>query len=176
MTKYSLCYYDLGGDSELKERIFSSPEDLSVFVIENLKLICIPEVWKTVKGYEKRYKISNLGRIKSYSKLYKGKLLSPRTNKFGYIRVELYDKEHNQKRTRKEDGKYLKNNRFTAFIHRLVAEAFCPNPDPENYDEVDHIDRISDHCPFWNLRWIDRDGNRDNRKFYNSSVGESLPY
>ena len=46
------------------------------------------------------------------------------------------------------------------YIHRLVAKAFIPNPN--NYDEVDHIDTngLNNHAD--NLRWVTRQQNMDN--------------
>lgn len=44
--------------------------------------------------------------------------------------------------------------RTTRKVHRLVAEAFIPNPD--NLPEVDHIDDIRDNNDVSNLQWISR--------------------
>ncbi len=149
----------------LQTHFFKTPESLNDFVIKNFDKITIPEKWKDVKGYDGVYKVSTHGRIRSYQRRSKGKILTPELSKFGYFRVELYDNGHTNKTERKTDGKYLKNNRIKRGLHILVAEAFCPNPDPENFDEVDHINRVRDDIPFWNLRWTDRLGNMDNRDF-----------
>ena len=77
------------------------------------------ESWKEIKGYEGLYWVSDIGRVKSSRKI-----LKPLANKQGYYVVALY-----------KDKK-----RKTAFIHRLVAEAFIPNPD--NLPEVNHKDEI----------------------------------
>lgn len=47
--------------------------------------------------------------------------------------------------------------RTTRKVHRLVAEAFIPNP--ENLPEVDHIDDVRDHNDVSNLQWISRPDN-----------------
>lgn len=47
-------------------------------------------------------------------------------------------------------------------VHRLVANAFCENPN--NFSHVDHIDRKRKNNHFSNLRWISRSNNRRNAK------------
>ena len=43
------------------------------------------------------------------------------------------------------------------YVHRLVAEAFIPNPD--NLPEVDHIDGNKSNNAVANLRWVTRSTN-----------------
>ena len=59
----------------------------------------------------------------------------------GYVKVYLYS-----------DGK-----RYMKYLHRLVAEAFVPNPC--NLPEVNHKDKDKSNCASYNLEWIDRQGN-----------------
>lgn len=78
------------------------------------------EIWKDVVGYEGLYQVSNLGRVKSLFR-YK-KILKQFEDNKGYLRVTLY-----------------KNNKSKSIkVHKLVAEAFIPNPN--NYDCINHKD------------------------------------
>lgn len=112
------------------------------------------EQWKVIVGFES-YRISNLGRVKSYKKGSNGKILKPYHTRKGYLRIDLYGNS---------EGLSRKANRSKALIHVLVAVAFVENPDPENFSEVDHIDRVRDNPVATNLRWIDREGNMNNRR------------
>lgn len=108
------------------------------------------EIWKDIKGYEGMYQVSNLGNVKSLSRLMKirgwllskEKLLKPRANNYGYTSVVL------------SDGKTQKQLR----IHRLVLEAFIPNIN--ELPEVNHINCIRDDNRLSNLEWISKSDNR----------------
>lgn len=89
------------------------------------------EIWKSIND---RYSVSNLGNVKSN---YAGKerILKPYKNHDGYLKVDLRSK-----------GK-----RKTESVHRLVAQAFIPNPD--NLPEVNHKDENKENCRADNLEW-----------------------
>lgn len=96
------------------------------------------EVWKDVKGYEGFYQVSNLGRVKSLPRngtVKRERILTPH-RVGGYLHAEL-----NMRGVHK--GKK---------IHRLVAEAFIPNPD--NKREVNHIDGNKHNNTVENLEWV----------------------
>ena len=93
------------------------------------------EIWRDVEGYGGKYQVSNLARVRS---LYRGKtkLLKPDTIHTGYLRVTLC-----------KDGKTK-----YPFVHRLVAQAFIPNPD--NKPQVNHIDGDKTNNYVSNLEWV----------------------
>ena len=104
------------------------------------------EVWKPIKDYEGLYEVSNLGRVKSlnYRKTGKEKILKNIENSKGYFQVGLV--------------KFGKQKLFT--VHRLVAEAFIPNP--EGKPCIDHINTIRSDNRVENLRWVTHEENNNN--------------
>lgn len=91
-------------------------------------------IWKDVQGYEGLYMVSNDGRVKSITR-YK-KELKPSIGSSGYYYVQLW-----------HDGKCKCRN-----IHRLVAQAFCENP--ENKPFVNHLDENKLNNSATNLEWV----------------------
>lgn len=88
--------------------------------------------WRPIKGYEEEYAISEDGRVWSFRRKI---VLRPEEVYNGYLRVALcVDKE-------------IKHFR----IHRLVADAFIPNP--ENKTQVNHIDGNRKNNRVYNLEW-----------------------
>lgn len=115
------------------------------------------EIWKDVVGYEGLYLVSNQGRVVSLQRkvnvgnggwrILPPTLLKPYISKVGnYIRycVSLWNKNCISKKK----------------LHRLVAEAFIPNPN--KYLEIDHIDTDTSNNCIENLRWCDRKTNANN--------------
>lgn len=103
------------------------------------------EEWRYIKGYEGKYQISNLGRVKSLgnNKNKKEKILSNTPRKDGYLMVCLY--------------KNGKGKPFT--VHRLVALHFIDNPN--NYEEVNHKDENKQNNSIDNLEWCTREYNNN---------------
>lgn len=98
------------------------------------------EVWKDIPNYEGLYQVSNLGRVKSFRKSTKHYwqdeyILKPTTSENGYCNVTLYDK----------------TVRHKFLVHRLVAEAFIPNPD--NLPQINHKDENPMNNAASNLEW-----------------------
>ena len=101
-----------------------------------------------IKGYP-NYLIYDDGRI--YSK-YRKKIINGSKDKDGYLLRDLY---HNQKRSAKK-------------VHRLVALHYIPNPN--NYPEVDHINRIKTDNRVENLRWANRNIQHSNKNIRKDNI------
>lgn len=109
------------------------------------------EVWKPVVGYEGIYEVSNIGNVRSLDRIdcagrhLQGCNKSTRVNpSTGYPVVHLC----------KDGGHKLRE------VHRLVAEAFIPNP--ENKREVDHINTVRNDNRVENLKWVTSSENKYN--------------
>lgn len=127
----------------------------------------VNEIWKDIKGYEGYYQVSNMGRVKSCERIdntnhkIREKILKPKTEKNGYLRVHL--------RT-PNTSKYI-------LIHRLVAESFLPNSN--NKLCIDHINTDRKDNRVENLRWVTHKENINNPitllKKKNANLGNKNP-
>lgn len=104
------------------------------------------ENWKSIPGYEGKYEVSDLGRVRSLN--YRGKagfvqVMRATINKHGYPVVGLHGEKYK-----------------TCSVHRLVALAWLPNP--EGLPEVDHINTIRTDASVRNLRWCTKSQNFSN--------------
>lgn len=105
-------------------------------------------MYKSIKGYEGSYEVNEFGQVRSVDRelkskngsvrKYDGKELKPKTDKAGYFIIGLH-----------------KNGILKMMaVHRLVAEAFLPNPD--NLPEVHHLNHDTKDNRACNLQWVTR--------------------
>ncbi len=127
-----------------------------LFYINEKGLVCLEE-WRDVPGYEDRYQVSDLGRVKSLPKKVFGgkvwyitviKILKQLVISRGYLVVQLYKNDANRKyRT-----------------HQLVAMTFLNHMPMQNKKVVDHIDNVSFNNKLENLQIITQKENASKDK------------
>lgn len=107
------------------------------------------EVWKDIKGYEGVYQVSNLGNVKSLNYGRTGIEHNLKQKIYGsgsgyyYVGLSMYGKVRMLR------------------VHRLVAEAFIPNP--QNLPQINHKDENHFNNNVDNLEWCD--------EVYNANYG-----
>lgn len=94
--------------------------------------------WRTVKEYE-RYEVNTKGEIRHKKRKH---ILTPRKNSGGYLYV----------------GFNIEGKRKNFAVHRIVANAFIPNPN--GYSEVNHKDYDRTNNNVDNLEWVSSSQNK----------------
>ena len=100
------------------------------------------EIYKTIENYED-YQVTSWGRIFSKKS---NIFLKPEIHDKGYLRVDLMNK----------------NGKKHCKVHRLVAEAFIPNP--QNKPQINHKDGNNQNNSVTNLEWVTNSENRKHAK------------
>lgn len=91
--------------------------------------------------------IKNFENIKDYYYITTcGKVISTSNNK-----IEIFKKRKNKNNYLSSCIRDKENNKKYFYIHRLVALAYIPNP--ENKEQVNHIDENKEHNYLNNLEW-----------------------
>ena len=132
-------------------RKYSFAESYDAFAVDCiLKSIPAADVapvrWQPVLGYEGLYEVNQFGQIRNKD----GQIMRQRLKKAKYTvykKVSLY-----------KDGKYKH-----LYVHRIVAQAFIPNP--QGFELINHKDEDGTNNAVDNLEWCDRS--------YNATYGTS---
>lgn len=111
------------------------------------------EIWKDIKGFEGYYQVSDLGRIRSLDRYVNNSISGKRLLRGMVMKIYTFPRTGYCLVTLKNCGAK------TIFIHRLVAEAFIPNPD--NKPEINHKDGDKTNNQASNLEWSTRQENID---------------
>lgn len=109
--------------------------------------------WTPIKDFP-NYLVSSMGDVENRNTQ---KQRKPQLTHKGYHKIFLYNKEHKTQR----------------FVHRLVAEAFIPNP--ENKPCVNHIDGNKTNNNVENLEWCtvqENNGHAKRLKLYKPLMGQ----
>lgn len=109
------------------------------------------EEWRDIEGYEGLYQVSNYGRVKALERSYteRNSRKATHTLEERILKPSKYSKGYLYVTITKNDERKIKK------IHRLVAEAFIPNPN--GYDVVHHKDHNPSNNCVENLEWMNKE-------------------
>ena len=109
------------------------------------------DVWYNIKSLNNLFSITKEGKIKNNKT---NNILTPSLRKNGYVEVNIR----------------INGIKKVFEVHRLLAETFVVNENPDLYTEVDHINRIKSDNRIENLRWVNRSINMKNADLGNIKV------
>lgn len=110
------------------------------------------ETWKTIKGFEGLYEVSNTGKVRSIDRVIITKNGVKKTIKGKELFFTISKIDEKSHCPRASVQLWKNNQAFLKKVHRLVAEAFIPNP--ENKRDVNHINGNKHDNRVENLEWL----------------------
>lgn len=116
------------------------------------------EIWVDIKCFEGCYQISSHGRVKSLARSVR---CNTRTRMLPEKEMVLHSWKEYQSVWLRTPGVHQK-----CWVHRLVAQHFIENDDPENKNHVNHKDKNRRNNHFSNLEWMTHEENMHHRDNY----------
>lgn len=145
MLKYTVSTILLQLNAEGSNQLFINLKQEQMKKTHKVVMLPIQEEWKDIKEYEGRYQISNYGKVKSLAREV------PRTYRPYSVeeRLLVITIDNNG---RQVVGLTTNGKTMNKYVHRLVAQAFIPNP--LNKPEVNHLDFDKLNNNIQNLEWV----------------------